>query len=70
MTEVSTVTAGSMFASWWSPTTDAGVLAQVVVTLLVASAVIVLVRQERSLVLLAVGVTLVVLGWYGIRSLH
>ncbi|MEL6894222.1 MAG: hypothetical protein AAFP84_21705 [Actinomycetota bacterium] len=57
-------------ASWWSPQTDAGVLAQVVVTLLFAMVVGVAVRRERSLVTLVVGVTMVVLGWYGIRGLH
>lgn len=57
-------------ASWWFPTTDAGVAVQVVVTILLGVAVGVLVRHERSLVLLVIGVTLVLLGWYGIRALH
>ncbi|MGA9277679.1 hypothetical protein [Ilumatobacter sp.] len=57
-------------ATWWSPTTDAGVAVQVVVTILVALVIVALVREERSLVLLTVGVTLVILGWYGVRSLH
>jgi uncharacterized membrane protein (Fun14 family) len=59
-----------MIASWWSPTTDAGVWVQVVVTLLIALVVGVAVRRESSLVTLVVGITLVVLGWYGIRGLH
>ncbi len=55
---------------WWSPTTDAGVVVQVVVTILLGAALAVAVRRERSLVLLVVGVTMVLLGWYGIRGLH
>ena len=59
-----------MIAGWWSPTTDAGVAAQVIVTVLIAVALGVLARRESSLVLLVVGITLVILGWYGIRGLH
>ncbi len=59
-----------MIASWWSPTTDAGVFAQVVVTVVLAVGLGFVVRRERSLVLLIVGTTMVVLGWYGIRGLH
>lgn len=59
-----------LLASWWSPGTDAGVVAQVVVTVLVAGALAWGLRRERSLVLLVVGLALVVLGWYGIRGLH
>lgn len=59
-----------MIASWWSPTTDAGVMIQVVVTIAIALVIGVLVRREPALVLLVVGVTLVVLGWYGLRGLH
>jgi hypothetical protein len=59
-----------MIASWWFPTTDAGVVIQVVVTILVGVVLGVLLRKESSLVLLVVGVTLVILGWYGIRGLH
>ena len=43
---------------------------QVLVTILIAVTVGVLVRKESSLVLLVVGITLVALGWYGIRGLH
>ena len=59
-----------MIASWWFPTTDAGVVVQVIVTILAGLVITVLVRRESSLVLLAIGITLVVLGWYGIRGLH
>lgn len=59
-----------MIASWWFPETDAGVVVQVVVTVLIAATIGVLVRKESSLVLLVIGVTLVTLGWYGIRGLH
>ena len=57
-------------ATLWSPATNAGVLVQVVLTLVVVIIAIVLVRSERSLVLLVVGVAMVLLGWYGIRGLH
>jgi hypothetical protein len=59
-----------LIASWWFPETDGGVVVQVVVTLIIAIAIGVAVRKERSLVLLVIGVTLVTLGWYGIRGLH
>lgn len=59
-----------MIASWWFPETDAGVLVQVIVTLVIAITLGVAVRKERSLVLLVIGITMVTLGWYGIRGLH
>lgn len=59
-----------MIASWWSPTTDAGVVVQVIVTLLVGTTLGLALRREQSLVLVVIGVTMVVLGWYGIRGLH
>jgi hypothetical protein len=59
-----------MIASWWFPTTDGGVVVQVIVTILLGVVLGVLVRKETSLVLLVIGITLVVLGWYGIRGLH
>ena len=59
-----------MIASWWFPETDAGVVVQVIVTLLIAAAIGTAVRKERPLVLLVIGITMVTLGWYGIRGLH
>ena len=59
-----------MIASWWFPETDAGVVVQVVVTLLAAILIGVAVRKERSLMLLVIGITMVTVGWYGIRGLH
>lgn len=59
-----------MIASWWSPTTDAGVVVQVIVTLLVGTTLGLALRREQSLVLVVIGVTMVVLGWYGMRGLH
>ncbi len=59
-----------MIASWWFPTTDAGVVVQVIVTVLIGLTLALAVRTETSLVLLVIGITLVVLGWYGIRGLH
>jgi hypothetical protein len=54
----------------WSPRTDAGVIAQVVITILIIAILTWAVRRERSLVLLVVGIGTVVLAWYGVRGLH
>lgn len=59
-----------MIASWWSPDTDAGVAVQVVATIAVGIALGLAVRKEHSLLLLVIGITMVTLGWYGIRGLH
>ena len=59
-----------MTASWWFPTTDGGVVVQVIATIVLGVAIGVAVRRERSLVLLVTGATLVTLGWYGIRGVH
>lgn len=52
------------------PSTDAGVAAQVVGVVVVAAVVATLVRRERSLVMFTIGAALVVLGMFGLRSLH
>ncbi|MEM8618315.1 MAG: hypothetical protein AAGF73_01205 [Actinomycetota bacterium] len=54
----------------WSPRTDGGVALQVVVTIAIVAALAWTLRTERALVLLVTGIGCVVLGWYGIRSLH
>ncbi|MEO1058856.1 MAG: hypothetical protein AAFY28_18270 [Actinomycetota bacterium] len=54
----------------WSPRTDGGVAVQVALTIALVVVLAWAVRRERSLVLLVVGIGLVVLGWYGVRSLH
>jgi hypothetical protein len=54
----------------WSPQTDAGVVAQVIVTLVVIGVLVWLVRREKALVQLVVGVGMVVLAWYGFRTIH
>lgn len=59
-----------MTASWWSPTTDAAVVVQVLATIAIGLVLAFALRRERSLVLLVVGLTMVVLGWYGVRGLH
>lgn len=59
-----------MTASWWSPATDAGVFVQVAVTVVIGAAFGWLVRGERSVLLLVIGVTMVAVGWYGMRALH
>ncbi len=60
----------SLLGSWWFPETDVGVVVQVIVTLLIAIAIGIAVRKEPSLVMLVIGVTMVTMGWYGIRGLH
>ena len=54
----------------WSPRTDDGVALQVVITVLSVGALAWVVRRERALLLLVVGVGMVVLAWYGVRALH
>jgi hypothetical protein len=52
------------------PRTDAGALAQVIGVIAVTMVVALLVRRERSLVMLAVGIGMVLLGVMGFRTLH
>ncbi len=52
------------------PRTDAGALAQVVGVVVLTAAIALVVRRERSLVTLVVGVGMVVLGAMGLRTLH
>jgi hypothetical protein len=52
------------------PRTDAGALAQVVGVIVVTVFVALLVRRERSLVMLTVGAGMVLLGAMGFRTLH
>ncbi len=54
----------------WSPQTDAGVVAQVIITLAIVAGLVWLVRREKALVQLVLGVGMVVLAWYGLRALH
>ena len=54
----------------WSPRTDAGVLVQVIVTLLIIGGLTWAVRRERALVQLVLGIGMVVRAWSGIRGLH
>lgn len=52
------------------PATDAGVVGQVLGVLAVTIALVWLVRRERSLVTLVIGVSLLLLGFFGLRGLH
>jgi hypothetical protein len=52
------------------PRTDAGALAQVIGVIVVMVVVALLVRRERSLVMLTVGAGVVLLGVMGLRTLH
>ncbi len=54
----------------WSPHTDAGVVVQVLITVAIVAVLVWVVRKERALVQLVVGVGMVVLAWYGLRALH
>ncbi len=54
----------------WSPQTDAGVVAQAIVTLVVFGLLVWLVPREKALVQLVVGLGIVVLAWYGFRTIH
>lgn len=61
---------GLSIGELWSPQTDAGVLVQVIVTIALIVGLSWLVRRERALVQLIVGVGMIVLAWYGIRAIH
>jgi len=52
------------------PSTDAGVVGQVLGVLAVTVAVVWVVHRERALVTLVIGVSLVLLGLFGLRGLH
>jgi len=52
------------------PATDAGAVGQLLGVLAVTIAVLWLVRRERALVTLVIGISMVLLGFFGIRSLH
>lgn len=52
------------------PATDAGVIGQTLGVLAVTIAVVWLVRRERALVTLVIGVSLMLLGFFGLRALH
>ena len=52
------------------PRTDAGAAAQVVATVVITMTIAILVRRERALVVLALGLGAVVLGAMGLRTLH
>jgi hypothetical protein len=60
----------SAIGDLWSPQTDAGVVAQVIITLVLIGVLVWLVRREKALVQLVVGVGMVVLAWYGFRTIH
>lgn len=54
----------------WSPRTDAGVVAQVAVTIALVLVLSWFARREPAVVQLIAGVGLVLLAWYGVRALH
>jgi hypothetical protein len=60
----------SAIGDLWSPQTDHGVVAQVVITMFVIGVAVWFVRREKALVQLVVGIGMVVLAWYGFRTIH
>jgi hypothetical protein len=60
----------SAIGDLWSPQTDGGVVAQIIITLLVIGLAVWFVRREKALVQLVVGIGMVVLAWYGFRTIH
>ncbi len=52
------------------PATDAGVVGQILGVLAVTVTLVWLVRRERALVTLTIGVSFVLLGFFGLRALH
>jgi hypothetical protein len=52
------------------PATDAGVIGQTLGVLAATIAAVWLMRRERALVTFVIGVSLVLLGFFGMRGLH
>lgn len=52
------------------PATDAGAIGQTLGVLAATIAAVWLVRRERALVTLVIGVSLVLIGFFGVRALH
>lgn len=60
----------SWFSNIASPSTDRGALLQALLVVVLTAVVVTMVRRERSLVLLVVGIAAVLLGLMGLRTLH
>jgi len=52
------------------PATDGGVLAQVIIVAVVAAGLLVIVRRNRDLRLLVVGITVLTFGLMAVRAVH
>ncbi len=52
------------------PGTDGGVLGQLLVVSAVLALALVVVRRDRELRLLVVGIAVLTAAWFGLRSLH
>ena len=52
------------------PSTDVGVFVQLSVLVALSTGITWRVRRERALVLLTIGVSMLVIGWFGLRALH
>lgn len=52
------------------PTTDAGVVVQSVIVLVLGAGAVFATRRRREWMLVAIGTTMVILGFFGLRALH
>jgi len=52
------------------PRSDAGVLVQTVVAVIVLGLALVLVRRDRELRLLMIGLAVLTTAWFAVRSVH
>ncbi|MFP3883211.1 MAG: hypothetical protein ACLFRT_15285 [Actinomycetota bacterium] len=52
------------------PATDAGVAVQAAIVLVLGTGAVFATRRRREWMLVAVGLTLVTLGFFGLRALH
>lgn len=52
------------------PATDAGVAVQAVIVLVLGAGAVFAIRRRREWMLVAIGLTLLVFGFFGLRALH
>lgn len=52
------------------PATDAGVVVQTVIVLVLGAGAVIATRRRREWMLVAIGLTLLVFGFFGLRALH
>jgi hypothetical protein len=54
----------------WSPRTDLGALIQAIIAVAIIVSLTYVVRREKALVQLVIGIGMVVLAWFAFRTLH